>query len=64
MIHRHFLRDCLRLSLGLKQYSTPVDVWSVGCIFAEIVMNRPLFPGDSEIDELFKVFRTLGTPDE
>jgi serine/threonine protein kinase len=50
--------------LGLKQYSTPVDMWSVGCIFAELVMSRPLFPGDSEIDELFKIFRTLGTPDE
>ena len=50
--------------LGLKQYSTPVDMWSVGCIFAELVMTRPLFPGDSEIDELFKIFRTLGTPDE
>jgi cyclin-dependent kinase 2 len=43
--------------LGAKQYSTPVDVWSVGCIFAEMVNQKPLFPGDSEIDELFKIFR-------
>ena len=43
--------------LGSRQYSTPVDVWSVGCIFAEMVNQRPLFPGDSEIDELFKIFR-------
>ena len=50
--------------LGLKQYSTPVDMWSIGCIFAEMIMKRPLYPGDSEIDELFKIFRTLGTPDE
>ncbi|KAI0500874.1 hypothetical protein KFK09_019092 [Dendrobium nobile] len=50
--------------LGARQYSTPVDVWSVGCIFAEMVNQRPLFPGDSEIDELFKIFRILGTPTE
>lgn len=45
--------------LGARQYSTPVDVWSVGCIFAEMVNQKPLFPGDSEIDELFKIFRFL-----
>ena len=50
--------------LGSKHYSTPVDLWSVGCIFAEMVMQRPLFPGDSEIDELFRIFRVLGTPTE
>nr|CAD1830376.1 unnamed protein product [Ananas comosus var. bracteatus] len=50
--------------LGARQYSTPVDVWSVGCIFAEMVNQRPLFPGDSEIDELFRIFRVLGTPNE
>ena len=49
--------------LGAKHYSTPVDVWSIGCIFAEMVNGRPLVPGDSEIDELFKIFRLLGTPD-
>jgi len=43
--------------LGSRHYSTPVDVWSVGCIFAEMVNQRALFPGDSEIDELFKIFR-------
>ncbi|XP_076336803.1 cyclin-dependent kinase 2-like [Tachypleus tridentatus] len=50
--------------LGAKFYSTPVDVWSMGCIFAEMLTRRALFPGDSEIDQLFRVFRTLGTPDE
>ncbi|KAJ4459628.1 putative Cyclin-dependent kinase A-1 [Paratrimastix pyriformis] len=50
--------------LGSKQYSTPVDIWSVGCIFAEMVRKRPLFPGDAEIDELFLIFRELGTPTE
>ncbi|KAK6140901.1 hypothetical protein DH2020_025363 [Rehmannia glutinosa] len=50
--------------LGSRHYSTPVDVWSVGCIFAEMVNQQPLFPGDSEIDELFKIFRVMGTPTE
>ncbi|XP_061411605.1 uncharacterized protein LOC133345127 isoform X2 [Lethenteron reissneri] len=50
--------------LGCKYYSTAVDVWSLGCIFAEMLTRRALFPGDSEIDQLFRIFRTLGTPDE
>ena len=32
-------------------------MWSVGCIFAEMAMRQPLFPGDSEIDEIFRIFR-------
>ena len=39
-------------------------MWSVGTIFAEMASKRPLFPGDSEIDELYKIFRMLGTPNE
>ena len=50
--------------LGSKQYSTPVDLWSIGCIFAEMALKKPLFPGDSEIDELFRIFQVLGTPNE
>lgn len=50
--------------LGGKQYATAVDIWSIGCIFSEMVMRAPLFPGDSEIDELFRIFRALGTPTE
>ena len=50
--------------LGGKQYSVPVDIWSVGTIIPEMVTGQPLFPGDSEIDELFKIFRLLGTPNE
>eukprot|EP00193_Tetraselmis_chui_P000782 CAMPEP_0177759602 /NCGR_PEP_ID=MMETSP0491_2-20121128/4820_1 /TAXON_ID=63592 /ORGANISM="Tetraselmis chuii, Strain PLY429" /LENGTH=483 /DNA_ID=CAMNT_0019275443 /DNA_START=128 /DNA_END=1579 /DNA_ORIENTATION=- len=50
--------------LGAKHYSTPVDIWSIGCIFAEMINGRPLFPGDSEIDQLFQIFRLLGTPNE
>jgi len=50
--------------LGSPAYSTPVDIWSAGCIFAELITKRPLFPGDSEIDQLFRIFRTMGTPTE
>ncbi|XP_014214764.1 cyclin-dependent kinase 2 [Copidosoma floridanum] len=50
--------------LGTKMYSASVDIWSIGCIFAEMATKRALFPGDSEIDQLFRIFRTLGTPDE
>ncbi|KAK0529625.1 Cyclin-dependent kinase catalytic subunit [Tilletia horrida] len=48
--------------LGSRHYSTAIDMWSVGCIFAEMAARSPLFPGDSEIDEIFRIFRTLGTP--
>ncbi|KAI9726803.1 MAG: Cyclin-dependent kinase catalytic subunit [Chrysothrix sp. TS-e1954] len=50
--------------LGGRAYSTGVDMWSIGCIFAEMCTRKPLFPGDSEIDEIFKIFRVLGTPTE
>lgn len=51
--------------LGSRHYSTAIDMWSVGCIFAEMAMQgNPLFPGDSEIDQIFKIFRILGTPSE
>lgn len=44
------------------RYSTPVDVWSIGCIFAEMVRGSPLFPGTNEADQLKLIFRALGTP--
>jgi len=50
--------------MGCTQYATPIDTWSVGCIFAEMVTKQPLFPGDSEIDQLFRIFRILGTPND
>jgi serine/threonine protein kinase len=51
------------LLLGCKYYDGSVDVWSAGCIMAEAVLLKPLFPGDSEIDQLFRIFKVLGTPD-
>ena len=50
--------------MGAQSYAPPMDVWAVGTIFTEMVNKRPLFPGDSEIDQLYKIFRQLGTPND
>eukprot|EP01121_Diplochlamys_sp_Union-15-3_P016097 TRINITY_DN5416_c0_g3_i1.p1 TRINITY_DN5416_c0_g3~~TRINITY_DN5416_c0_g3_i1.p1 ORF type:complete len:304 (-),score=36.04 TRINITY_DN5416_c0_g3_i1:90-1001(-) len=50
--------------LGSKEYSAPLDIWSIACIFAEMITKRPLFPGDSEIDQIYRIFRILGTPND
>jgi len=50
--------------LGSKMYSTAVDIWSIGGIVGEMVTKKSSFPGDSEIDQLFKTFRILGTPSQ
>uniref|UniRef100_A0AAZ3NZU5 non-specific serine/threonine protein kinase n=1 Tax=Oncorhynchus tshawytscha TaxID=74940 RepID=A0AAZ3NZU5_ONCTS len=42
-------------------YSSPIDMWAVGCIMAELYTLRPLFPGNSEVDEIFKICQVLGT---
>lgn len=43
--------------LGTSRYSTGIDIWSIACIFGEMARKKPLFQGDSEIDQLFRVFR-------
>ena len=48
------------LLLAIKEYSTPIDVWSIGCIFGEFLTMNPVFPGESEIDELNRIFKLLG----
>lgn len=50
--------------LGAPRYAAAVDVWAIGCILAEIVLKQSLFRSDSEIDQLFQIFRLLGTPTE
>lgn len=50
--------------LGQSKYANPIDIWSLGCITAEMATAQALFPGDSEIDTIFKMFRVLGTPTE
>uniref|UniRef100_A0A8C6TI82 Protein kinase domain-containing protein n=1 Tax=Neogobius melanostomus TaxID=47308 RepID=A0A8C6TI82_9GOBI len=46
--------------LGSTEYSTPIDMWGVGCIFYEMITGRPLFPGSTVEDELHLIFRILG----
>mmetsp|Transcript_15772 Transcript_15772/g.15164 ORF Transcript_15772/g.15164 Transcript_15772/m.15164 type:complete len:310 (-) Transcript_15772:2-931(-) len=48
--------------MGSRRYSTPVDIWSVGCIMAEMANGRPLIAGTSEADQLGRIFKLLGTP--
>ena len=50
--------------LGSRNYSTSIDMWSIGCIFAEMVTAKPLFPGKNNDDQLLKIFAVLGTPTE
>ncbi|KAG1653220.1 Cyclin-dependent kinase 11B [Nymphon striatum] len=52
------------LLLGTKQYSCPIDLWSVGCIMGEFLTLKPLFPGKSEGDQLAKLCNALGTPND
>ena len=50
--------------LGSRTYSTPLDMWSVGCIFAEMMSGEPLFPGQGEADQIIKIFKIIGAPSE
>jgi serine/threonine protein kinase len=50
--------------LGQNRYAPPIDIWSLGCILAEMATGQALFPGDSEIGTIFQIFRLLGTPTE
>ena len=48
--------------LRSNSYSSPIDLWAVGTIVAELFTLKPLFPGQSEIDQLFKISEVLGSP--
>eukprot|EP01117_Protostelium_nocturnum_P015640 TRINITY_DN607_c1_g1_i3.p1 TRINITY_DN607_c1_g1~~TRINITY_DN607_c1_g1_i3.p1 ORF type:complete len:396 (+),score=128.86 TRINITY_DN607_c1_g1_i3:168-1355(+) len=50
--------------LGSKTYTPAVDIWSIGCIFAEFLTKQPLLPGRTELEQLDKIFSLLGTPNE
>lgn len=50
--------------LGNRQYNSSIDMWSAGCIMAEIYTGRPLFPGSTNEDQLQRIFRIMGTPSE
>jgi serine/threonine protein kinase len=48
--------------MGYKNYSTPIDMWSIGCIFAEMKNGKPLFTGKTADQQLISIFKGLGTP--
>lgn len=45
-------------------YFVDVDVWALGCLVCEMILGEPLFPGESEIEQLIKIFKFTGTPDK
>ena len=50
------------LIFGSTNYNSQIDVWSMGCVIAELVLGRPLFPGDTPSDQLVEIIKILGTP--
>ncbi|VVB18070.1 unnamed protein product [Arabis nemorensis] len=52
------------LLLGARRYGPAIDIWSVGCIFAELLNGKPILPGRSEFGQLKKIYELCGSPDE
>ncbi|KAK3164186.1 hypothetical protein QOZ80_1AG0013890 [Eleusine coracana subsp. coracana] len=50
------------LIFGATEYTTAIDVWSAGCVLAELLLGQPVFPGDSGVDQLVEIIKVLGTP--
>jgi cyclin-dependent kinase-like len=48
------------LLVGDVEYGKAVDIWATGCIFAEILTGQPLFPGDTDLDQLYRIMKCLG----
>lgn len=50
------------LMLGATEYTTSIDIWSMGCVLGELLLGKPLFAGDTSVDQLVKIIQILGTP--
>lgn len=50
------------LIFGATDYTSQIDVWSAGCVVAELLLGQPIFPGDSGVDQLVEIIKVLGTP--
>jgi len=47
---------------GAVNYNNNIDIWSVGCVIAEMILGEPIFAGESSVDQLVEIIRILGTP--
>jgi cyclin-dependent kinase 7 len=45
-------------------YGAGIDMWAIGCILAELLLRVPFLPGESDLDQLTRIFQVLGTPTE
>ncbi|KAL0089658.1 glycogen synthase kinase GSK5 [Phycomyces blakesleeanus] len=52
------------LIFGAVNYTVNIDIWSVGCVMAELILSQPLFPGESGLDQLVEIIKVLGTPNK
>jgi glycogen synthase kinase 3 beta len=50
------------LIFGASNYTTAIDIWATGCVFAELFLGQPLFPGESSVDQMVEIIKILGTP--
>ncbi|KAF5477080.1 hypothetical protein F2P56_003758 [Juglans regia] len=50
------------LLLGSTDYGASVDLWSVGCVFAELILGKPILQGRTEVEQLHKIFKLCGSP--
>ncbi|KAL3624478.1 Shaggy-related protein kinase theta [Castilleja foliolosa] len=50
------------LIFGATEYTSAIDIWSVGCVMAELLLGKPLFPGESSVDQLVEIIKVLGSP--
>ncbi|KAH6817869.1 shaggy-like protein kinase 32 [Perilla frutescens var. frutescens] len=50
------------LIFGASEYTTAIDMWSVGCVMSELLLGQPIFPGESSVDQLVEIIKVLGTP--
>ncbi|CAB1351141.1 unnamed protein product [Coregonus sp. 'balchen'] len=53
---------CSKLIFGATDYTANIDIWSAGCVLAELLLGQPIFPGDSGVDQLVEIIKVLGTP--
>lgn len=61
VVTRYYRAPEVILNLG---YSSNVDIWSIGCIFAELIRGKVIFPGNDHIDQWTKIIEIVGTPSQ